>query len=132
MAEDMAVLIVVDSMEKAEQYRTIMEDHDIPVEIGDDEDLTSLNKVVLVPEDMLEEAKYIINQAEVFVDEAESEFDTFDDDELDDEDDFSEFSPIDDDDDFDFDDDDDDDDDDDFDDDDDGYRGFGSDDDEYY
>ncbi len=98
MADDMAILIVVDSMEKAERYMTLMEDHDISVESSDEEGGKKGSVAVLVPEDMLEEAKYILRQADSFADDAENEFDSFDDDGMEDEeDDYSDFSPLDDD-----------------------------------
>ena len=94
MAEEMAVLVVVDEIDKAEYYRTLMEDHDIPVEISDEEDAKEGRKTVLVPEDMLEEAKYILRQADTFTEDAQSEFNSFDDEDEDDEDEFSDFSPL--------------------------------------
>ncbi len=133
MAEDMAILIVVNSESKAEFYQTMMEDHDIPVDIIDQD---SGEIAVRVPLDMIEEAKYVLSQSDEFVEE-ESVFDDFDeeDDDDDDDDDFSDYSPLDDDEDMGFEDDDDDDDDDDDyddDDDDDGYGRFGGYDDDDY
>ena len=91
MAQDMSVLVYVNSMKKAEFYLTLLEDHDIIAEIDTD---TEEEIAVLVPEEELEDAKHILIQQEEMDDSVD-----LDDDEklysdIDEDDDFTDYSPL--------------------------------------
>lgn len=91
--------VMARSMEEAEQYRDLLDDHDIPAVLGTDEDLDQLDMEeedrlqarrrgmthgvpVLVPESLLDEASEVISDRQAFdgFDEDDDEYDDEDDD----------------------------------------------------
>ncbi len=103
---DFVPLLFVPSLQKAEYYRTMLEDHDIPVEIedeyindksesdSDEAEIRSDSEIaVLVPDEHLEEARHFIDQRSTFEAELETDYDQRD--ENDDEDEFADFEPLD-------------------------------------
>lgn len=85
--EDFLPVVYARSADEAQEYQQLLEDHDIPVKIGDEDDESQSGKdkkkravgiPLMVPEDRLDEASDIIaNQEE----EVEDEDEDFDDDE---------------------------------------------------
>ena len=87
--DDFVPAVFARNRAEAEKYREILEDHDIPVELGERENSPASGQArvqglpVMVPDPLLEEASEII--AELEDDEAFVDDDEYDDDEEDDE-----------------------------------------------
>ena len=77
--EEFVPLRFVQSMKEAEQLKTILEDHDVEVEIVDDDlepnlDGKGAGLAIMVASDYLEEAKHILEQRSSIDDELELDY----------------------------------------------------------
>ena len=79
--EEFVPLMSVRNITEAEHCKTVLEDHEIPVEIEKDPDLTESDycskPTILVPSDLLEEAQHVIERQAALDEELEQNFTNF-------------------------------------------------------